>query len=442
MAAGGPDGLGTGCHATALASGLRNPTHRAAGPRTSPGWAPGTASGRPVEARPGPMTKILEVLNRTGARSFPDACACLAAAPYHLRIAEHGPLYTLRYDKGQSDFRNQVVRQARGIILEKDTNRIVSWAFDKFFEYGEDAPTYRDRPNLRKSVSDPLTRFERKYDGSLIKVVRYPGADDGLLVSTNGRIDASHAPLLSSVGGCGRHSVTDGDLGSEASEAPASAKRGRSFRDLFAEAGGLDLPYEDGVCYMFELLSPEISTVAPAWEPALVHLASRALSGDFRELPAEQRFDLGATRLPEVVPLRNFGACREAARLLPWDDEGFVVLDASGIRTKVKSEAYKSMQRLLIGDSEDEDHDALTVALTLHRASAGLPDSPAPLVLAWQRRLEDFAVGCLARLPRALASSARAGLPAQRSRAAMQAALIVCHVMLYHIMLDVYGQYI
>lgn len=49
-----------------------------------------------------------------------------------------------RYRRGESDFRSHVVRQARGIVLEKETNRIVSWAFDKFYEYGEDAPTYKE----------------------------------------------------------------------------------------------------------------------------------------------------------------------------------------------------------------------------------------------------------------------------------------------------------
>jgi len=140
------------------------------------------------------MTQILKALNAVGARSFPEVRAFCEGPPYHLRVSERGGLYGLRYQKPESDFKLHVVRQARGIVLEKDTNRIVSWGFDKFYEYGEDGPSYRNRPTLRKSVSDPSLRYERKYDGVLVKVVKLCGGD--LLVSTNGKIDAADAPLL------------------------------------------------------------------------------------------------------------------------------------------------------------------------------------------------------------------------------------------------------
>lgn len=307
------------------------------------------------------MTRILEAFREGGIQRFLDVQRFCEAPPHRLRVSELGPLYGLRYRRGESDFRSPVVRQARGIVLEKETNRIVSWAFDKFYEYGEDAPSYAERPNLRRSVADPLARYERKYDGVLIKVVRQAGGS--LLVSTNGTIDAALAPMRGPGGRFG-FSGDDGDLGvaghggqGRASSADQPDDQApRSLRQAFAEAGGLALPYQGDLCYAFELLHPDVSTVVPAPQTALVHLSTRRLSGDFQELPTQERMDIGGiVRPPEVVHFASFGACRDAARTLPWDDEGFVVADSAGNRVKVKSEAYMAMQRLLADDSPSRD---------------------------------------------------------------------------------------
>lgn len=369
------------------------------------------------------MTRILEALAAAGARSFAEVRAFCEAPPLALRVTELGPLYSLRYQKNKSDFRSQVVRQARGIVLEKETNRIISWAFDKFYEYGEAAPSYTERPNLRLSVTNPGLRYERKYDGVLIKVVRRPG--DALLVSTNGCIDAATAPISGPCRGSassvalGFLSGADGDLG--ALLAPCEQ---RHLRQAFAEAGGLDLPYEEGACYVFELLHPDVPTVIPATGGAtLVHLSTRRLAGDFSELPPEGRFHLGGVRPPEVLRFPSFGACRAVARLLPWDDEGFVATDAAGTRIKVKSDAYKAMQRLLVGDSDVEEEDAVAVALTLRHAAAPLPAAKAALIDLWRKRAEAFAAGCLARVAAAHGSLPRGGSSARGGRARLEASL-------------------
>eukprot|EP00927_Polykrikos_kofoidii_P080901 TRINITY_DN77924_c0_g1_i1.p1 TRINITY_DN77924_c0_g1~~TRINITY_DN77924_c0_g1_i1.p1 ORF type:complete len:436 (-),score=57.03 TRINITY_DN77924_c0_g1_i1:16-1323(-) len=358
------------------------------------------------------MTRVVEALERASARSFAEIRSLFEATPYCLRVKERGALYSLRYDKGASDFRCPVVRQARGLVLEKDTQRIVSWAFDKFYEYGEDAPSYRDRPNLRRSIADPAARYERKYDGALIKVVRRDTEADGLLVSTNGCVDADEAPLHSRDG---------------------TNSCGRSLRAVFAEAGGLSLPYEAGLCYAFELLHPALTTVTPASGVALVHLLTRRLSpsadgalGD--ELPPEARFSVAdVVQPPEVLTFLSFRACAGSARMLPWDDEGYVVADGSGRRIKVKSEAYRAMQRLIAGDSANLDDDSLAVALTLHRSSAPLPVGHIhDRVVAWRARAVAFAGVCarlLAVRPRGLAASSVSRPSARSARAALEVAL-------------------
>merc|ERR1712070_659776 len=107
---------------------------------------------------------------------------------------------------------------------------------------------------------------------------------------------------------------------------------------------------------------------------------TREMDGDFAEQPVEYRFDRRDVSPAEVVHFQSFGACRAAARLLPWDNEGYVVADMAGNRIKVKSEAYMAMQRLISGDSENARNDALAVALTLHRAQSPLASSVASIV--------------------------------------------------------------
>jgi hypothetical protein len=49
---------------------------------------------------------------------------------------------------------------------------------------------------------------------------------------------------------------------------------------------------------------------------------------------------------PTLFYLRTLDDCVEAARMLPWDDEGYVVLDKYFNRIKIKSPEYVKIHRL------------------------------------------------------------------------------------------------
>ena len=61
----------------------------------------------------------------------------LAAKPYCIKIVEEGNLVLFKYSQIDSDFFNPIVQECRGIILEKDTWRVVAYAFRKFGNFGE-----------------------------------------------------------------------------------------------------------------------------------------------------------------------------------------------------------------------------------------------------------------------------------------------------------------
>src|SRR5574344_1742136 len=73
----------------------------------------------------------------------------LAAKPYCIKIVEEGNLVLFKYSQIDSDFFNPIVRECRGIILEKDTWRVVAYPFKKFFNFGE---AYADKIDWESAV--------------------------------------------------------------------------------------------------------------------------------------------------------------------------------------------------------------------------------------------------------------------------------------------------
>ena len=61
----------------------------------------------------------------------------ISEKPYCIKVTEKEDLVCLKYSQIDSDFNEPLVRECRGIILEKDTWKIVCYPFKKFFNYGE-----------------------------------------------------------------------------------------------------------------------------------------------------------------------------------------------------------------------------------------------------------------------------------------------------------------
>ena len=116
----------------------------------------------------------------------------LSEKPYCLTILREQwngmNLLMLKYSQIDSDFSQLIVRECRGLILNEDTNEIVSFPFTKFFNYGE--------PHAA-SINWTTAQCGEKIDGSLVKIVN---AGDNLLISTNGTILASKAPIAEQIG--------------------------------------------------------------------------------------------------------------------------------------------------------------------------------------------------------------------------------------------------
>lgn len=248
----------------------------------------------------------------------------LSEYPYFLRIAEEGSYAIFNYDMTQSvsidgerrmcDFSLPEVQEARGIIINTETLDVVCWPFRKFGNYGE---YYAD------SIDWNTARVQEKVDGSIMKLW-----NDGerWRVSTNSAI-TNDKPVR-----FGSHSLTE--LFWEAAE------------KQHLDTDRLD-PSET---YIFELVSPDNTIVIEYPETAIYHIGTRSnVTGE------EKSEDIGIMR-PASYPLHSLTDCIEAAGKLnaggKVNMEGYVVVDGSWNRVKVKSPDYVAIHHLLSEMSE------------------------------------------------------------------------------------------
>lgn len=229
----------------------------------------------------------------------------ISEKPYCIKVTEKGNLVCFKYSQIDSDFNEPLVRECRGIILEKDTWKVVCYPFNKFFNFGE---SYADEIDWNSA------RVLEKVDGSLIKVYYY----NGWRVGTNSTIDAGDAKLLT----------------------PPY----ETFIDLFSAAAdmcGLDYDRLDPhYTYIFELRSPYNKVVVPYEDIRIIHIGTRN-----NITYEEEEIDIGIEK-PKQYMLSSLDDCIAMAATFDFTKEGFVVVDKNYHRVKVKSEDYVRVHRL------------------------------------------------------------------------------------------------
>ena len=213
------------------------------------------------------------------------------------------------------DFADPVVQEARGIILDTDTLEVVCWPFRKFGNHNE-------------SYADPIdwstAKVQEKVDGSIVKLW-YDRRKPGWQFSTNATIRSENAPV-------GEFSLV-------------------SFSDLISKAENFSrIPFDaldKDTTYIFELVSPSTRVVVPYETTMLYHIGTRSnLTGQ------EMDVDIGI-RKPQMYPIHSLAECVETAIRLNQvqseeiQAEGFVVVDGSWNRVKVKSPDYIAKHHLM-----------------------------------------------------------------------------------------------
>lgn len=229
-------------------------------------------------------------------------------------------LWQLTYDQIESDKHksNPLVIESRGVILDSSNGWVpVARPFDRFYNYGE---------SCASQIDFRTSRIQEKVDGSLCIVYFYDGKWN---VATKGSPDAS--------GNVGENNFTFADL----------------FWTIAGQQGVTDFLYSDkafkNLTFLFELTSPYNKVVVWYKKSQLTLIGVRDILSGIEHNTAWYAND------PEMNPVKEYSflSIEEmvafAKNINGTEGEGFVVVDASFNRVKVKSENYLALSHLKDG---------------------------------------------------------------------------------------------
>lgn len=235
----------------------------------------------------------------------------LSQAPYCLTIREDNNFVLLKYDQIESDFHESIVRECRGLIIDKNTLEPVALSFYKFF-------------NVQEPLADRIywkdCRVQEKVDGSKM-LVWYDKYKEDWRVSTSSLLDAKDAEVR--------------DFNKTFYDIFVEALKNNGLEDL----SNLTFYMNKDYCYTFELVSPESRVVVPYKQTDLYFIGCRYVPS-FEECNPDEHGISEIIKRPKEYKLNSLNACLHATEKMGFDEEGFVVVDKYWNRIKVKSPAY------------------------------------------------------------------------------------------------------
>jgi hypothetical protein len=240
---------------------------------------------------------FLKINNLT---SFEAIKSTVESEQYKLRVKE-SDLYPSLYlvcQTEESDNSIPFVRECNGIILEKETNKIVCYSFEK----SEDMENINPKINLNES------RFDISIDGVLIRVYNYNGV---WMISTKKCIDAKKARWLTN----------------------------KSFHEMFEEVFPTEKIANMDVndCYTFILCHPDNNMVVKYDSPRLYHIATRNMT-TFQEYEK----DIGIEQSPKQMIVNGDVSVLNQMMTSPnLNYEGYILVDSTYKRQKFSSPYYK-----------------------------------------------------------------------------------------------------
>jgi hypothetical protein len=258
-----------------------------------------------------------------------------AIATFQLKSREYENKILLKYDQlcGPSVMANQEVQDCRGIILEKGSWKVMSLAFQKFFN--------SDESNAHK-VDWETARVLEKLDGTLIQVY-YDWNEKRWYAGTTGTAEG---------------------------EGEVNNKMGTTFNELFWKTVFEKYEMDEsrlkvGFTYVFELTTPYNIVVKPHGESSATLLSVRNLE-TLKEVSFDEATAIAATLgVPMVkefdLSVRNVGTLLNTFKNMVWTEEGYVVVDANFNRIKIKNPAYVAVHHL---KGKTAEHNIISIVKT------------------------------------------------------------------------------
>lgn len=234
-------------------------------------------------------------------------------------------LVLLKYNQIESDFKERIVQECRGLILDSSNNwNVVCYPFNKFHNLFESNAV---------SIDWGTARVETKLDGSMV-CMAYVESLGEWNISTSGCPDGTNEV---------------GDTGFTFSSL---------FTTVLAKYEFLPLFLNKSYTYIFELTSP-LNRVVVDYKESNITLIGVRDNTTFQEIdPLDEvcrvndemveEFGVESNlKIPESYPLVTVEDCIKAAsKLNPLEQEGYVVVDANFNRVKIKSPAWVTLHHV------------------------------------------------------------------------------------------------
>jgi len=251
------------------------------------------------------LMELYNFINNNNINNYESLKSVLESELFNLKIKDDidYPNLFLIHTCDNSIFSNKLVNECNGIILEKDTLKIVCYTFNKCFD----------------SLSNDLIDFDNLYtepslEGTLIRLYYY---NDIWMLSTKKCLDSSKSKWISN----------------------------KNFKELFMECfndydvNNLNKSY----CYSFIITHPENKIVINYTENKLFHISTRDMIS-LKEID----IDIGFTKLEKKYVDKNsletmINKINTSTELV---FEGYIFIDIHYNRFKIKSSHYNHIREL------------------------------------------------------------------------------------------------
>tara|TARA_R110000796_G_scaffold248124_2_gene374544 strand:- start:7290 stop:8432 length:1143 start_codon:yes stop_codon:yes gene_type:complete len=244
-----------------------------------------------------------------------------AVATFKLKCKDYPHKVLLKYDQIESDMSLPEVQDCRGLILEKDTWKVMSLAFRKFFNSAE---------TQAAKIDWATAHIFEKCDGSLIQLY-WDWVAEKWCAGTSGMAEA---------------------------EGEVNEKPNTTFSELFWDTIKKYPKFNEnnllhGFTYAFELMTPYNVVVCPHGESKVALLGVRdfRITGKMKEgnyaLLGAMATELGVPVVQAYdMNMSNAGQLMATFEGMPFTEEGYVVCDANFNRIKLKNPAYVAAHHL------------------------------------------------------------------------------------------------
>lgn len=267
-------------------------------------------------------------------------------ADFKLKSRDYPNKVLIKYDQIASSMGEPIVQEARGLILEKGTWKVMSLPFFKFFNASE---------GHAATIDWDTAHVLEKMDGTMIQVY-WDWNKNTWWAATTGTAEG---------------------------EGEVNNKLGTTFNELFWKTLAEKYPdfemgmlYPDHV-YVFELTTPYNIVVKPHGESSVTLLAARNRT-DLKEMSYDKLGEISKFMgLPLVKSYDlnegNVGKLLRTFEDMMWHEEGYVVVDGNFNRIKVKNPAYVAVHHL---KSKTSEHAIMGVVKTneIEEFAATFPD--------------------------------------------------------------------